>query len=232
MKKILQLLRENINAQITALASATGKEVEAIRAGLQSQLTQLAELDKLPEAEVNSAFADAVKLQQEHSKRLFDEVQTLRASLATTTTSLNELQAKVTSGELLEKAKVTERCDLAKQAGRDECAPEIAELRKKVVSKLPTPPDNVLKLPTAEFNAAIADAEANLESAGKVGLSLEGRGAAFLKRALFSKKDAFATELAELKDLGLTGEPGDAFKGGSGDDGDQNPENKTRARLC
>lgn len=229
MKKILQTLRDNINAQITALASATGKEVEALRTGLQAQLASLAELDKLPEAEVNSAFAEAVKLQQEHAKRLFDDLQSVRGTLATTTTSLNELQAKVTSGDLLEKAKVTERCDLAKQAGRDECAPEIAALRKRVISKLPTPPDNVLKMATAEFDAAIADAEANLESAGKVGLALDGRGAAFLKRALFSKKDAFATELAELKDLGLTGEPGDALKGGKKEgDGE---ETATRSRI-
>ncbi len=234
MKKILQTLRDNINGQITALASATGKEVEALRTGLQAQLASLAELDKLPEVEVNAAFASAVSLQQEHNTRLFAELQTARTALATATASFNELDAKVKSGELLEKAKVTERCELAKGEGVKSCEPEIMDLRKKIVAALPTPPDNILKLPTAEFATALTDAAENLKKAAEVGLTLENHGAKLLKRILFTKQDAFTAELAELKELGLTGAPIlDPLRGGKGEDDQRAPvDNSTRRILC
>ena len=232
MKKILNLMRENLNAQITALASATGKEVEALRAGLQAQLGSLAELDKLPETDANAAFLGLLSQQHEHNARLFTELQTARTALTEANGKVTEFNTKLANGELVTKAVHTEKCGLAKDEGVATCQPEIAALRKQVVNGLPVPPENVLKLPATEFNAAIENARANLTEAGKKGLALDGKGKQFLGRALWLAKDVFATELASLEaDFPNLLGKADPFKAGGKDEEEATPR-KPRLGMC
>ena len=214
MKKILALMRTNLTAQITALAAAPDPGATDLTAALKTQLAQLDELDKLPETDAGAAFVAALGRQQEWAQRLFDDLQTARTALATTTTSLNELTGRVTAGELVEKAKVVERCDLARTEALESVQPEIAALRQKAVLGLPALPEQVLKLPVAEFNSAVTAAQANLKTATTRGLRLDGKGAKFLARALFLRQDAFATELAELEDAGALGKTKDPLETG------------------
>ena len=204
MKKILALMRTNLTAQLAALATATDKAATELATTLRAQLTQLDELDQLPETDAGAAYLTLLGKQSESAAAIFADLTTTRAALATAATSLAELNGRVTAGELVEKVKVAERCELARTSALESVQPEIATLRQKAVLGLPALPAKVLQLPVAEFNAAVTAAQDNLKTATARGLKLEGRGAKFLARALFLKPDAFATELAELEDAGLS----------------------------
>jgi hypothetical protein len=231
MKKILQILRDGITKQINALAGATTTEAAELRNGLQAQLNSLAELDKLTESDAGTAFLEMIRQQQEHAGRLFGELQTAQANLATASQQLKDLNARVTAGDLVEKAKVTERCELARQEGVASRDAEIMGLRKQVVTGLPELPENILKLPTAEFASAITEAKANLAAAQAAGLALDGRGDKFLRRALFLGKDKFTSELAELQEFS-TGAAPNLNGGAGGGDKDKEVPAAPRFRIC
>ena len=214
MKKILALMRTNLTAQLTALASAPDKAATDLTATLRAQLTQLDELDQLAEPDAGAAYLALLGKQSECAQAVFTDLAATRAALAPATASLPELTGRVAAGELVAKVKVTERCELARTTALESMQPEIAALRQQAVLGLPTLPPQVLALPVAEFNAAVSAAQENLKTATARGLKLEGRGARFLARALFLKADAFATELAELEDAGALGKTKDPLETG------------------
>lgn len=208
MKKLLEILRKGLTDQISALASATGKAADDLRANLQAQLVTVGELDKLPETDANAAYVAMMTKQAEHATLLFANLTTAQADLVKATDKVKEFDGKIASGELITKAVLTEKCQLAETKGVESCAPEIAELRKKSIAGLPDVPDNILKLPTAEFASLVTDARENLKTGEGKGLKPDGKGSAFIKRAIWQKKDTFATELASLeKDGFLKGGP-------------------------
>lgn len=199
------------------------KGIEDLKADLNERLKALDPLDQVPAAsEAASAInwlTDSLIRMQEYANRVFANLQTMTTNLTSVQKSYNELDAKVKAGDLVEKGKVTERCDLAKAEGRKECAPEIADLRRKVITGLPAAPANIIELPAAEFAAAIEDARANLATGQAKGLALDGTGAKFLTRAIWSKQAAFTAEMAELEADGLMTKPrpGDPLRGGAGE---------------
>lgn len=246
MKTVLLTVRQSLKAQQSFFDGLKIDELPAdIKAGvlqlkndLNEQLKKLEPLDQVPLAgEAASAlnwFVDAIGRMQEYADRMFSNLQTMSTNLAASTKSYNELNARVTGGDLVEKAKVTEHCELAKQAGVDSCQEEIADLRKKVVAGLPVPPENILKLGRAEFASAVTDAQANLAAAREAGLTLDNKGKKFLERTLFLGKDRFTAELAELKELGVTGGATAPNLNGGEPGGDNVPQpSGTRVpRLC
>ncbi len=143
MKKILALMRTNLTAQITALASAPDKVATELTATLRAQLTQLDELDKLPETDAGAAYLALLGKQSECAQAVFNDLTATRAALATATASLSEHAGRVAAGELVEQVKVAERCELARTTALESMQPEIAALRQKAVLGLPAVPSGL-----------------------------------------------------------------------------------------
>lgn len=218
IKALVETVRASVKSQEAALSELKPealpepirKSIEEIRASLNAQLKALEPLDQVPAAH-EAAFAinclvEAMTRMQEYAGQVFSRLQEMSKNLGSLTQSYNDLKARVDGGELVEKAKVDERCELARQQGVESARAEILELRRRVIAGLPEAPESVLSLPAAEFAARVQEAQQNIKAASEKGLAPDGRGSRFLKRALWLKKEEFERELASLQEDGLLGE--------------------------
>ncbi len=225
--ELAKTLKDFLGAQVAALDGILASVPETLQAKFKALKESFSEqLSKIPSAEqlgdndtAAALFSASIVKAQDFAKELMSGVATLQKELGAQVTAHNELKEKLAKGDLIEKAKVTELCSLAKQEGVDSMKPEIAETRKMVLetARLPVPDEKVLNLPATEFNALHADAVKNIEAAKGKGLSLGGKGAGLLKGIIWNKVEAFNGEMTKIEDLiGKTHTP-DPLLGGGGD---------------
>src|SRR5439155_24690591 len=142
LKGIIDKLPENLRAELAGL-----------RDSLSTSLAKLPPLDQLPAAQhaawAFNSFADAIVRMQEYANGLLEKMNGLKTELSAKALALNGLEDKITKGELLDKTKVKEACDIARNEGAASMKPEIVATRKSALelAGLPVPGEDVLGLP-------------------------------------------------------------------------------------
>lgn len=210
----LEMVRNLYKTNITALNGILDKLPESLRGEMKALHDSLNEkLSKLPPIEqvagANQAgwalecLSDTVNRVQAYAQGLMDKLSQLGTEYAGKLTELNGMKAQVTAGELLTKDKVTVLVDSAREEGKKLVQPEIMALRKKSVelAGLPLPPDNILQLPTAEFEPALTAAQANVAKMGERGLKIGGKGENWVRQSAWMPASEFAGQMKTIEEF-------------------------------
>lgn len=237
LKEVIEAVKQNIQAQLTALEAMPaglpaeiGGKLQGLKDSLNKQLGALPPLDQVPAALESAGSLNCLtrvlEEMYEYAGNVMKRLTDLSQALGTTQTAHNALQAQITNKEFIAKAEVTELCKTATENGRKEMLPLVQAMRKTVVTaaELPEAPDNILALGATEFDSAIAQAKDNKAKLAELGVKPE---TAIGKRILWLGKDAFATEHASLTELvGSRGGGPDPLlgNGGGGGGGGQTTE--------
>jgi hypothetical protein len=140
---------------------------------------------------------------QEYASNLFERITGLQKEIATKALSLNGWEEKVSKGELLDKNKVKELCDLARNEGAAALRPEIVATRKSALelADLPVPVDDILNLPADQYNSRVANAKENVRRLGEKGIKAGGRGDLLAKQMIWLGATEFAGQLTMIEDV-------------------------------
>jgi hypothetical protein len=234
--ELLQLWKTFCETNVTALNGLLEKLPESLRAEFQSlrdslnrQLKDLPPLDQIPAAqEANWAlatFGDAMVRMQEYASNLIERISGLQKEMAAKALSLNGFEEKVNKGELVDKNKVKELCDLARNEALGALRPEICATRKSAIelAGLPVPGEDILNLPADQYNTRVTNAKENARRLGEKGIKVGGRGDLLAKQMIWLGATEFAGQLTMLEDvLGATrsGHHVDPLLGNKGNDND------------
>src|SRR5207249_670527 len=123
--------------------------------------------------------------------------------------ALNGLEEKITKGELLDKTKVKEACDMARNEGAASMKPEIVATRKSALelAGLPVPGEDVLGLPADQYAPRVTAAKDNVAKLGEKGLKLGGKGATWVKQLAWLAATEFNGQLTALDEVVGTAGP-------------------------
>lgn len=238
LKSVRGLYERELNALDKVLASATGaikEELTALRTSLNEQLAKLPPLDQVPAAQDAAWAMNALENFVARFNEVFTSYSERLNKIGQTVTSMNSYEERIKSGDLVTKDAAKAAADIARQEGIESMKPEVIATRKTILETagLPVPDDKILSLPATEFNALHADVAKNLKAAEAKGMSLKGKGAAFLKTNLWRKETEFAGEMTKIEDLIGTAKqpeakPDPLLGGGAGGGG----ESKTKAKSA
>ncbi len=191
--------------------AAFASELQLLVDNANAQLSKLPPLEQVPAAmELSHAvnwFMSAWENASEYAKSIFGRLQDMAAKLQASAAEVNAFKGKITSGDLVEKAKHIELCDTAKtEAGnavRTELMPEIIASRKATIeaNKWPMPADELLSKPASEFNAAIEIVKANIAAAKSKKIELNGRGDKALRMNLWKQAAEFNAAIEQVESM-------------------------------
>jgi len=193
---LLDKLPENLRADLAKL-----------RDGLNAELSKLPPLEQIPAAQdaawAFSSFADAWQRMQEYSRGLLDKLEALRGELATKATALHGLEQQIAKGDYLSKQKVTEACDLARAEGMKSLQPELRATRKSALelAGLPMPVENILDLPSKDYEPRVAAAKEQVAKLSARGLKVGGKGAAWVQQLAWLGATEFAGQMTALEEV-------------------------------
>ncbi len=192
-----------LNGILDKLPEAMRPELAKLRDGLTDQLNKLPALEDKDNHGVLAFLADAMARMQEYATALMGQITAMKSELGTTVTALNGLKDQVAKGELLSKDKAAEACALARTEGANSLKPELRATRKGALelAGLPVPSDDILDLPSKDFDARVAAAKDQVGKLGAKGLKLGGKGATWVKQLAWLGATEFAGQLTALEEV-------------------------------
>jgi hypothetical protein len=203
VKRFFEDQQAALNGALEKLPEALRTQFSGVKESINNILKDLPPTDQVPAAldasYVLQHFASMFERIQDYTARLSGMMDGLTAKA----TAMHELDAKVKAGELLEKAAVQDLIEQAREAGAAQVRPEIIATRKTALelAGLPAAPENVLELSAADFDTARSRAQKNVEALKAKGLSLTGKGAAFVSGSAWLPETEFAGRLGVLEEL-------------------------------
>ena len=196
-----------LNGIIDKLPENLRAELAGLRDSLNTSLAKLPPLEQVPAAQdaawAFNSFADAIVRMQEYANGLLEKMNGLKTELSAKALALNGLEEKITKGELLDKTKVKEACDIARNEGAASMKPEIVATRKSALelAGLPVPGEDVLGLPADQYAPRVTAAKDNVAKLGEKGLKLGGKGATWVKQLAWLGATEFNGQLTALDEV-------------------------------
>jgi hypothetical protein len=171
---------------------------------------------------------------QEYASNLIERITGLQKEMSAKTLSLNGLEEKVSKGELVDKDKVKELCDLARNEAAAAARPEITATRKSALelAGLPPPGDDILSLPADQYNSRVTNAKENARRLTEKGIKVGGRGDLLAKQMIWLGATEFAGQLTMIEDILGPSRPGhrpDPLLGNGGSENQNQPVGITLA---
>jgi hypothetical protein len=217
---VAKALRGFYESNIQALQGVLEKLPEGLRGdlqrlkdGLNAQLEKLGPIDQVPLAQeaawALNSFADTVARMQEYTSSLTERLMGLSKDIASKATALQGWDDRVKAGELLTKDAAKALCDTAREDGAKSRLPDIVAMRKHAceLAGLPEPGEAILGLPAADFDARLTGAKDQVGKLAAKGLTLAGKGKAFVQELAWAPAAEFAGRLTALEDV-LGSKPG------------------------
>jgi len=196
-----------LNGVIDSLPEGVRAEWQSLKDGLNATLAKLAPTDQVPAAleagyalnRFSSAFADFVS----YTDMLRDRLVAMGASLTKQTVALNGFETQLASGDLMPKEKFTPLIDAARSEGAATGLAGVTAARRSMIALagLPEATPAILALGVAEFDAAVTLARGQVTTLAGKGLTLGGKGAAWVNDLAWVSAQAFQGQMTKIEEL-------------------------------
>ncbi len=196
-----------MNGIIEQLPEALRGEWQGLKDGLNAILVKLTPIDQVPAAQeagyALNSFANTVSSLLGYTDMLRERLALLGADFQKKVVALNGFDTQIASGDLLPKDKYTSLIDQARTDATAETMKLVSGMRVSAIALagLPAADAATLALGVAEFDAAFTLAKANVATLAGKGMTLAGKGSAWVKDLAWSSATAFQGQMTKIDDL-------------------------------